>query len=113
MLLCALLLLVALPYFAFGGQPIFGFAAGCSSALLVEFIGAAANLVFDVDGNHSAGLSLHYFELLSWFGRDFDLRFDLGGRRFHRYCLHVGHVGRTADNGLLFVRVSLAAWGRF
>ena len=51
-------------------------AAGRGSALLVEFIGAATNLILQVDWNHSAGLSLHNLQLLPGFGRDFDCRRD-------------------------------------
>src|ERR1700691_892708 len=45
----ALPLKVALLNFTFGGQPVLGFAAGCSPALLIEFVGTAPDLVFQID----------------------------------------------------------------
>jgi hypothetical protein len=50
--LSALLLVVALPHFTFRGQPILGFAAGCGPALLVKFVSAAPDLIFQFDGNN-------------------------------------------------------------
>ena len=46
---------VALPHFTFRRQPVFGLAAGPGPALLVDFIGAAADFVFQINGNQCDG----------------------------------------------------------
>src|SRR5580698_7156647 len=48
----ALLLTVALPYFTFRVKPVFGLGAGCGSALQVEFVGAARDLILKINWNH-------------------------------------------------------------
>lgn len=59
-LLCALLM-VALQDFTLGGQPILGFAAGCEPAMLVEFEGAAPDLIFKID-RHDILARLGFYE---------------------------------------------------
>src|SRR5271163_389663 len=115
----ALLLPVALFYFAFCGQPVLGLAARRGSALLVEFIGAAPDFVFQIDGNEVGsrtvvpGFAPDYFHLPG-FGRLFDFcRCDFRGRGRSHDCLH---FGQTAVIGLVLswiCTICLAARGRF
>jgi len=60
------LLTVALSYFAFRGEPILGLAAGSGVPLLVEFVGAAADFVFQIDRHYIlTRFMLHNFNFAS------------------------------------------------
>jgi len=102
------LLMVALPYFTLSGQPVLGLAAGGVSALQVELVGAAPDLVVDVDGEQILpGLRLEDFELPGCRGHS-GFRPGFGGRRFRPNYFHVRCARRIADSGLFFT-ISLAA----
>jgi hypothetical protein len=86
-------LMVTLHYFAFGGKPILGFAACARLTLLVEFIGAAPNFLFNVDGNNVlTRLWLSNFKLPG-FWRDFAFWLYVTGNWNRRDCIYIGITG--------------------
>jgi hypothetical protein len=87
-------LMVTLHYFPFGAEPILGLAARARLALLVEFIGATPNFLFNVDGNDIlARLCLSNFKFLG-FWRNFAFGLDVTGDWNRRDCIYIRITGR-------------------
>jgi len=101
-------LVVALHDFTFGGQPIFRLTTRTGFALLVEFVGATPDFVFDVDRNNIlARLGLSDFELPG-FRSDFVFQLNVARCRLGCDCIHARNAGRIVDAGwFLLARLDL------